>query len=83
MPSKLRALASKGINFARQNKGKIAIGLGATALVGAGAYALNKFSKTRKSKRQTLAKIRTKRRIMQEKVKLERAKKSYERAISQ
>jgi len=83
MPSKLRALASKTMNFARQNKGKIAIGLGATALAGAGAYALSRYSRGRKSRRQTLAKIRTKRRIMQEKVKLERAKKSYERAISQ
>lgn len=82
MPSRLRAAAGKAISFAAQNKGKIALGLGAIALGGA-AYGASKFFRGRKSKRQTLSKIRTKRRIMQEKVKLERAKKSYEKVISQ
>lgn len=83
MPSKLRSFANRVGSFATQNKGKIALGLGGLAVAGAGAYALSKFKFGKKSKRQTLAKVRTKRRIWQEKVKLERAKKSYERVLSQ
>lgn len=84
MPSKLRAFASKAKSFVSQNKGKLALGLAGATALGVGAYAVGKNLKGgKKARRQSLARIRTKRRIWQEKVKLERAKKSYERVMSQ
>lgn len=79
MPSRLRQAGQ----FIAKNKGKIALGIGALAVGGAAAYGAKKLFGNKKSKRQTLAKVRTKRRIWQEKVKLERAKKHYERVMSQ